>query len=83
MVFESPIFGRIGVLCGSIVLLLILQIMSSRDKSIRVSEREKFIVKTTKRLVYEEDFVPMGKVVEEGCKALLREKGEETIEEIV
>ena len=45
--------------------------MTRREKHIRVSEREKELVKSTKRAVYGDDDVPMGVVISRACRSLL------------
>ena len=52
-----------------------------REKSIRVSEREREIVKMTNSFLYDGD-LDMGNVIERGCKALLKDEAQKLEEEI-
>lgn len=52
-----------------------------REKAIRVSEREREIVKATNQFLYDDDLA-MGNVIERGCKALLKDEAQNLEEEI-
>lgn len=47
--------------------------MARRKKHVRLSEREKAIIDTTKKAVYGEDDVAYGVVIERACRNLLSE----------
>lgn len=52
----------------------------ARDKKVRLSESEKELLRSTRTAVFGDESVPYGLVIEQACKTLLADEGNDSNE---